>query len=388
MNLVVSLAITSTRSRLAALLATCCRPQQQRMSSRVVDMRSDTVTKPTPEMRRAMAEAEVGDDVFGEDPTVNLLQEKAAKVLGKEAALYVPSGTMGNLISVMCHCAHRGDEVIIGDRSHIAMWEQGGVAQLGGVFPRLLKNKPDGTLDIDEIRSTIMTDTHDNHCTLTRLVCIENTHNFTGGQPITPAYMDELVSVTHQYGIKIHVDGARLFNAATALGVSAAELVKHADSVSICLSKGLAAPVGSLVVGSKSFIAEAHKVRKSLGGGMRQVGILAAAGIIALEKMSLRLQEDHDNAKRLANGLAAMKELGIQIDPAMVKSNLVVFQLIRSDITPDEFCSRLEVPAGDGGGVVRILPVTGQLIRAVINYHITVEDVDIALAKITDVLKT
>ena len=358
------------------------------MSSRVVDMRSDTVTKPTPEMRRAMAEAEVGDDVFGEDPTVNLLQEKAAKVLGKEAALYVPSGTMGNLISVMCHCPRRGDEVIIGDRSHIAMWEQGGVAQLGGVFPRLLKNKPDGTLDIDEIRSTIMTDTHDNHCTLTRLVCIENTHNFTGGQPITPAYMDELVSVTHQYGIKIHIDGARLFNAATALGVSAAELVKHADSVSICLSKGLAAPVGSLVVGSKSFIAEAHKVRKSLGGGMRQVGILAAAGIIALEKMSLRLQEDHDNAKRLANGLATMKELGIQIDPAMVKSNLVVFQLIRSDITPDEFCSRLEVPAGDGGGVVRILPVTGQLIRAVINYHITMEDVDIALAKITDVLKT
>ena len=352
----------------------------------VIDMRSDTVTKPTVEMRKAMADAEVGDDVYGDDPTVNLLQQKAADLLKKEAALYVPSGTMANLIAVLCHCTRRGEEAIIGDRSHIAMWEQGGVAQLGGVFPRIIKNQSDGTLDLDEVSSRISTETHDGHSTLTKLVCVENTHNFMGGQPITALYMDKLAAITSKFGVKIHVDGARLFNAATSLGVPAADLVKHADSVSFCLSKGLAAPVGSLVLGSKEFIAAAHNVRKALGGGMRQAGVIAAAGIISLDVMRLRLHEDHSNAKRLAVGLAAMSEQGVQIDSATVQSNIVVFQLNRSDLTPDEFCARLEVPTDDGT-VVRILPVTGPLIRAVVNYHISTEDIDTTLVSIRNVLK-
>lgn len=356
-------------------------------SCHVVDMRSDTVTKPTAEMRRAMAEAEVGDDVLGEDPTINLLQEKAARLLGKEAALFVPSGTMANLISVLTHCSRRGEEAIIGDRSHIAMWEQGGVSQLGGVFVRTVKNLPDGSLDLDELCSKILTDSHRGHCSITRLICVENTHNFMGGRALSPQYMDKLAAIAQKFGIRIHVDGARLFNAAMALGVPATELVKHADSVNICLSKGLGAPVGSLVVGSREFIATAHKMRKVVGGGMRQAGILAAAGIISLDEIRLRLQQDHDNAKRLAEGLAEMADLGVKIDPSAVQTNIVIFHLQRADLAPEEFCARLNSPS-NGNVVVKVSPVIGPIVRAVIHHQVSREDVELSLVRIKDVLRS
>lgn len=350
-------------------------------------MRSDTVTKPTEEMRRAMAQSEVGDDVYGEDPTVNLLQEKMARRLGKEAAMFVPSGTMSNLIAVLTHCSRRGEEVILGHYSHIAVYEQGGVAQFGGVFPRILKNQPDGTLDLDEVASTISADTQGGHCLLTRLVCIENSHNKMGGRVISPSYMDSLASIVKPHGIRIHVDGARLFNAATALGLDASELAKHADSVSICLSKGLGSPVGSVLVGSKEFIASAYNIRKAIGGGMRQIGILAAAGLISLEKMTLRLKEDHDNAKLFASGLAAMSELGVHIDTATVETNIVVFKLDRKDLSPEEFCTRLASPQGDDQCVVKIAPFGGQLVRGVTHLQVSTEDVRVTLNRIREVLK-
>ena len=234
-----------------------------RMTS--IDMRSDTVTKPTEEMRHAMINAEVDDDVYGQDPTVAKLQEKLAAILCKKSGLFFPSGTMANLTSLMVHADRRGDEVILGDRSHIAMWEQGGVAQIAGVFPRQVRNLPDGTLDLEELQGKIFYGGQDGHQCCTRLVCVENTHNYCGGKAISANFMEKLYSITKDKGIKIHVDGARLFNAATALGVEASELVKHADSVSICLSKGLGAPVGSVVVGTKEFTDRCRRVRKVLG---------------------------------------------------------------------------------------------------------------------------
>lgn len=284
-----------------------------------VDLRSDTVTKPTPEMREAMAEAEVGDDVYGDDPTVNQLQVKAAEMLGKEAALFVPSGTMGNLIAVMTHCA-RGEEAIVGDKSHIYLNEAGGMAALGGVYPHPVPNQADGTIRLDDIRASIQPD--DVHKTVTRLVCLENTQNICGGTPITGEYTIQVSQLAKENGLKFHIDGARIFNAAAALNVDAKELVAPADSVMFCLSKGLVAPIGSMLVGSKEFIARAHRLRKMLGGGMRQVGVMAAAGLVSLEKMTGRLKQDHARAKNLYEGLKQVKGLRLEAEPA---SNMVYF---------------------------------------------------------------
>lgn len=286
-----------------------------------VDLRSDTVTKPTPEMREAMAESEVGDDVYMDDPTVNALQEKAAAMLGKEDSLFVPSGTMGNLLALLVHC-QRGDEVIVGNKSHIYMNEAGGMSALGGIHPRPVTNQHDGTLLLDDIRASIQTE--DVHHTITRLICIENTQNVCGGVPLTVEYTAQVGEIAKANGLSFHIDGARIFNAAAALNVDVKELVAPADSVMFCLSKGLVAPVGSMLVGTTKFIARARHLRKMLGGGMRQVGVLAAAGLISLEKMSKRLGQDHARAKNLYEGLKPVSGLRLDASPA---SNMVYFDL-------------------------------------------------------------
>lgn len=278
-----------------------------------IDLRSDTVTRPTPQMRAAMASADVGDDVYGEDPTVNRLQEMAAERMGKEAGLFVPSGTMGNLAAVLTHCT-RGDEVILGNLGHTFLFEGGGIAALGGVHPYVLPTGPDGTLAIEDIRAAIRSD--DPHFPVSRLVTLENTHNRCGGVPLSTEYMDQVECLARETGLKVHLDGARIFNAAVALGVPASRLAKAADSVTFCLSKALCAPVGSVLCGSRQFINKALRIRKQLGGGMRQAGILAAAGIVALESMIDRLAEDHSRAQRLARGLEEIPGLAVErVDP-------------------------------------------------------------------------
>jgi threonine aldolase len=341
-----------------------------------IDLRSDTVTQPTAAMREAMATADVGDDVYGEDPTVNRLEAIVANMLGKEAAVFVSSGTMGNLTSVLAHCG-RGDEMILGDRSHIFRSEQGGAAALGGVHPMVIRNQADGTLDMEEIQANIRGDNE--HYPVTKLICIENTHNFCGGRILPVAYMDELGDLAHEHGLKLHVDGARLWNAAVALGISPARLVQKADSVSVCLSKGLAAPVGSVVVGDQAFVQRARRMRKAVGGGLRQAGVLAAAGIVAVTEMVERLSDDHANARYMAEGLAQIE--GISIDPAGVETNLVFFELTRPDVTPAQLVNGL---AEQG---VKLSATGGRRLRAVLNYHVTAEDVDQVIAAVQTVLR-
>lgn len=287
-----------------------------------VDLRSDTVTKPTPEMREAMAEAEVGDDVFRDDPTVNRLEAMAAERLGKEAALFVPSGTMGNLIALLVHC-QRGDEVILGDKSHVYLNEAGGMAALGGIQPCPIPNQKDGTLSLEDIRASIRTE--DVHHPITRLICLENTQNICGGVPLTAEYTRQVAEIARAHNLALHIDGARLFNAAAVQNVDVKDLAAPADSVMFCLSKGLAAPIGSMLVGTHKFIARARHIRKMLGGGMRQVGVVAAAGLISLEKMTLRLNEDHLRAKKLAEGLRRLP--GILLDEGTPYTNMVYFNL-------------------------------------------------------------
>jgi threonine aldolase len=286
------------------------------------DLRSDTVTQPTPEMREAMAMAEVGDDVYMDDPTINALQEKSAAMLGKEDALFVPSGTMGNLLALLVHC-QRGDEVIVGDCAHIYVNEAGGMSALGGVHPRPIKNQADGTLALDDIRAAIQTE--DVHHTITRLICLENTQNICGGVALSAEYTQQVGKVARENNLSLHIDGARIFNAAAALNVDVKELVAPADSVMFCLSKGLVAPVGSMLVGSQKFIKRVRHLRKMLGGGMRQAGILAAAGLISLETMTARLGQDHARAKILFEGLNQIRGLKLGASP---QSNMVYFDLL------------------------------------------------------------
>ncbi len=343
---------------------------------KVVDLRSDTLTRPTAEMSRAMSEADVGDDVFGEDPTVNKLEEMAAKRMGKEAALFVASGTMGNLVSLLAHCA-RGEEIILGSFAHTFYFEQGGSAAVGGIHPRTLPNQPDGTLTLSDIEAAIRPDNV--HFPRTRLIVLENTHNLCGGHPLDTDYMKAVGDIARRHGLKIHVDGARFFNAAEALGVPADALAAEADSVSFCLSKGLAAPVGSVVCGKSDFISEARRARKILGGGMRQAGVLAAAGIVALNEMVGRLADDHANARKLAEGLAGMP--GVSIDPARIHTNIVYFEVNRQDMTVEDLVRRLD----DNGA--RMLPVGPDRIRAVTHYHISADDIDYVLGVVASVLK-
>ncbi|HSM24097.1 MAG TPA: low-specificity L-threonine aldolase, partial [Anaerolineaceae bacterium] len=275
----------------------------------MIDLRSDTVTLPTDEMRQAMAIAEVGDDVYGEDPTVIRLENLAAEKMGKECGLFIPSGTMGNLIAILTHC-QRGDEVIMGNQAHTFMYEVGGVSALGGIMVHTVPNQSDGTLNVDDVRNAIRME--DVHFPTTRLIALENTHNRCGGVVLSPDYIAEIVEIARDHNLLIHMDGARIFNAAIKLKTPVSRLVEGVDSVTFCLSKGLGAPVGSVLCGNSTFIEKARKMRKQLGGGMRQAGILAAAGIVALDKMVDRLEEDHQRAILLAKKLRTISNLQIR----------------------------------------------------------------------------
>ena len=340
---------------------------------RVIDFRSDTVTQPTPEMRQAMADAEVGDDVKGEDPSANRLEAMAAEMFGKEAGLFVSSGTQGNLVAILAQC-QRGDEVIVGDRSHTVRGEAGGVSVLGGVVLQTLRNDDRGMLDLDDIQAAIHPG-ENFHNPVTRLIAMENTANACGGAALTPEDMSSIAGVARAHGLRLHVDGARIFNAAVYLETPVAELARDADTVTFCLSKGLSAPVGSVVCGDHETIEEARRWRKVLGGGMRQVGVVAAAGIVALETMVDRLAEDHANARKLAVGLSRIP--GISIDPDSLPTNLVFFEVTAGPSL--ELARRL----ADRG--ILVGPREGSKWRMVTHYGITPDDVDHALEAIETV---
>jgi threonine aldolase len=296
----------------------------------MIDLRSDTVTLPTPAMREAMYKAEVGDDVYHEDPTINRLQAMAAERLGKEAAMFVPSGTMGNTASILAQ-AGRGEAVIVGNKSHIYHYEEGGASTLGGSPMVVVQTAPDGMLDPHDILINI-SDGSDEHSAPSAVLCIENTHNRCGGAVLSLEQVEQLTDLAHSHGLVVHMDGARVFNASIALNIPVSTLVRTVDSVMFCLSKGLSAPVGSMVVGSRDFIQRALRMRKLLGGGMRQAGVLAAAGIVALEQMVDRLVEDHETSKQLAFGLADYPQIDINVDT--VKTNMVMFSVRNSQHEP------------------------------------------------------
>jgi threonine aldolase len=311
-------------------------PDQVIPVENAVDLRSDTVTRPSDEMRRAMASAEVGDDVYGEDPTVNLLQKRAAEIFGKEAALFVPTGCMGNLIAIKIW-THHGNEVICEERGHVNLYELASMSAIAGCMPRAVGGGADGIMTWKQVEAAIRPKIY--YDSQTALVCLENSSNMAGGTVYPTERVDEICKNAHALGLKVHLDGARVFNAAAALNEPVSRMTKSVDSVMFCLSKGLGAPVGSMIVGSKEFIERARVYRKMFGGGMRQVGVLAAAGLVALEKSPQRLHEDHANAKRLAEGIAQIPDL--KIDPAGVRTNIVIFDCTATRMNAVELCDAL-----------------------------------------------
>jgi len=331
---------------------------------RTVDLRSDTTTLPTDEMRQAISGSELGDDVFQGDPTVNKLQDLAAQRMGKEAALLVPSGTMANLASILTHCG-RGAEVILGNRAHTYKYEKGGISAYGGIHSTQIPNQDDGTMQLEDIRAAIRG--IDDHFPVTKLICLENTHNVCSGAPLSVTYTKEVANLARAHNIKLHIDGARIFNAAVAQGVEVQELVEDADSMSFCMSKGLAAPVGSVICGSKDFIDQARGIRKGLGGGMRQAGIIAAAGIVALETMVDRLQEDHTNARLLADGIADLP--GIILDPESIKTNIIYFDMDDAAMESADFLAALSTKG------IQFFDTGPRRFRMVTHYGITAEDI-------------
>jgi threonine aldolase len=339
------------------------------LNDRLIDLRSDTVSLPTPEMREAIARAELGDDVYGEDPTVNRLEAMAASMMGKEAALLVPSGTMGNLSAMLAHCA-RGAKAIVGTQSHTQLYEAGGASALGGIVLSPVRNTDDGELDLDELKRELATP-DDAHFAQPALVVIENTHNRCGGAPVGVSHMAAVSELAHARALPLHLDGARIFNAALALETGAGSIAAHADTVSFCLSKGLACPIGSLLCGDRPFIARAHRVRKMLGGGMRQAGMVAAAGIVALTSMIDRLSEDHANARALAEGLGLVA--GLSVRHVKRRTNMVVFE------TDDAPSARKFNAAMKERGVL-LSPRDATSFRAVTHYGVTRRDIDRTVA--------
>ncbi|WP_223699888.1 low-specificity L-threonine aldolase [Sutcliffiella deserti] len=335
----------------------------------MIDLRSDTVTKPTEEMRRASYEAEVGDDVYGEDPTVRKLEEKAAEILGKEAALFVTSGTQGNQIAVLTHC-RPGNEILLESESHIFYYESGAVAALAGVQTRTIKGI-NGRMNPDEVLAAIRGE--DQHFPETGLICIENTHNRAGGAVVPVSNMQKIFEHASSHSIPVHVDGARLFNAAVSANCSVKDFTQYCDTVQICLSKGLGAPVGSLLAGSEDFIKKARKWRKRLGGGLRQVGIIAAPGLVSLTKMTERLSEDHENAAYLAHALKDIKGLSIVNS---VDTNIVVVEVANFGCTADQFVSALKE---EGVLAVTFGPT---LVRFTTHYDVTKENIKKAIDSI------
>ena len=336
--------------------------------SKIVDLRSDTVTLPTDRMREAMARAEVGDDVFGEDPTVRRLEELGAELMGKEAGLFLVSGTMANLVALLSHCG-RGAEVIVGDRAHILNSEVGGASALGGIHMGAVPNDRLGAVSLQAVREAMRP--QNIHYPPTGLVTIENSHNRCGGAVLDVASTEALCDLAHEFGVPVHLDGARIFNAAVALGVPAVALARPADSVCFCVSKGLSAPVGSVLTGGRSFIERARKNRKMVGGGMRQAGVIAAAGIVALETMVDRLADDHRNARRLAEGLAQLPGIDIDLEP--VRTNIVHFQMAEGAMDPQRFAAGLQAEG------VLCLPRDRRGVRMVTHYGIEDADIERAL---------
>lgn len=333
------------------------------MTDPIIDLRSDTVTKPSPEMRRAMAEAEVGDDVFLEDPTVNRLQERASQIFGRDAALFVPSGTMGNLTCLLAH-TRPGQEVICEAKSHIYNLEMASMSAVGGVLPRPVAAE-DGIMSWEQISRAIRPKIYSR--AQTALVCVENTHNLAGGSVYPAHFLDEICDRAHEAGLFVHLDGSRIFNATTYLGEDVARITKKFDSVQFCLSKGLGAPVGSMIVGSQGFIERCRSLRKMLGGGMRQAGVLAAAGLIALEKGRQRLHLDHENARILAEGLAEIP--GVGLNPAKVQTNIVIFDVRETGLSSSDFLAAL-APRGVLG-----VPVDPDKVRMVTHLDVDRRDV-------------
>ncbi|XP_062536510.1 uncharacterized protein LOC134205345 [Armigeres subalbatus] len=363
---------------------------------RVVDLRSDTVSVPTANMRKAMFEAAIGDDVYGEDPTVNELERRAAELLGKEAALFVPSGTMGNLLAVMVHCNRRGSEAIVGDMAHVFLYEQGGSAQLAGVLLNNIKNKTDGTFCLAELRNKFRG--YDVHEPNTELVLIENTHNICGGKVLPLQWIEDLSKICKEKCVKLHMDGARVFNAAEYLKVPVSRVVRDVDSVCFCLSKGLACPVGSMLVGSKEFIKQAHRLRKALGGGMRQVGFLAGAALAALDEIVPKLGIDHDRARRIAKAIHSMNSPLFTVDLENVQTNILMVQILNANIKSSDFTERLlevkpnEIDSGltdsSGKGIsVKLSARDWAFARIVVYTNLTDEEVDLAIRKIKYVIE-
>jgi threonine aldolase len=345
------------------------------MSESVIDLRSDTVTKPSAEMRRAMAEAEVGDDVFIEDPTINRLQARAAEVFQREAALFVPSGSMGNLTCIFAQ-TRPGQEVICEEAGHIYNYEMASMSALAGVLPRVVQGE-DGILSWEAVSKAIRPKIY--YRPQTALISLENTHNMAGGTVYPTKVANEICDKAHDAGIAVHLDGARIFNAATCLGENVAEMTKNFDSIQFCLSKGLGAPVGSMIVGTREFIERCRSIRKMLGGGMRQAGVLAAAGLVALEKGPKRLQIDHDNAKFLANQLASIA--GIKLDAAKVQTNIVIFDVAEGGWTSGDFLKVLAERA------VLAVPVDNTRVRMVTHLDVNRDQVEHAGKIVRDVFQ-
>jgi threonine aldolase len=342
-----------------------------------IDLRSDTVTHPTPKMRRAIAEAEVGDDIYGEDPTVNRLEAMAAERLGKEAALLVSSGNQGNLVAVLTHCG-RGTEVILGDKAHIFKYEAGGIAALGGIHPHTIPVHEDGTLDPHDIEHAIRIENE--HFPRTRLICLENTQGTVGGVPVSKAYTDQVAGIAQENDLKLHVDGARFFNAAVALGEDPQDLLENVDTMTFCMSKGLCAPVGSVLVGDKDFIYEARRTRKLLGGGMRQAGIIAAAGIVALEEMTTRLADDHATAHHICDGIQGIPGISVKSN----HTNFVFFELSQdAKLTPDELMQKLW---DDYKIKLSLYPGYTHTFRIVTHYWITPERAQMTITALKELL--
>ena len=342
---------------------------------KIIDFRSDTITLPSERMREAIASARLGDDVFSEDPTVNELEQKASKITGKETALLVPSGTMGNLISILVHC-ERGTEIVLGDRSHTFLYEAGGVSAFGGVHSRQLHNNDDGTMAIEDIESAIRSD--DVHFPRTSLISVENTHNMCFGTPLSISYLADVASLAIKHNLPVHMDGARIFNASVATDIAVDEIASKVSSLTFCLSKGLSSPVGSVLCGNKKFIYEARRIRKALGGGMRQAGIIAASGIVSLDTMISQIKDDHENAKNLANALSQID--CIELSPNDVQTNIIYFTVLGSSLSDTQIVSRM---ADEG---IKFFDVSKNRFRLVTHYGITNDDISYSIKKFTKVL--
>ncbi|XP_023938992.1 uncharacterized protein LOC112046555 [Bicyclus anynana] len=363
----------------------------------IVDLRSDTVTKPTESMKHAMVNSAVGDDVFGEDPTVNALESKLANLLGKQAALFVPSGTMANLIAIMVHCNKRGSEAMVGNLSHIFRYEQGGAAHVAGVLLSTIQNKPDGTFDLQEVENRIRGS--DIHEPITSMIAIENTHNVCGGKVLPLQWVDDLSELCKRHSIPLHLDGARLMNAAAYLSASPERLVRGVDSVSMCFSKGLSAPVGSALVGSYHFIQQARRMRKMLGGGWRQAGVLAAAAIVALDEIAPQLGLDHKRAYRLGKVVEGLFLKTFSVDVESQHTNIVLVRISeRSSLNADQVLTRLAQVSlaetqgdcktpNDEGVIVKAICFNDKTMRFTLHCEVSDADLWLAIMKITFVFK-